>query len=111
MNTVLVTGAIYGPGPVAKRALARTSFNRVLQAGLQGKLTRYLRFLVTWVYCEDVARGSIAALVGIAKNERGDPAQRSTDTPTSRRLGCRPTSLDDGLVALVDWLRELGRID
>lgn len=161
-------GAIYGPGPLARRALARTSFNRVLQAGLQGKLTRYLRFPVTWVFADDVARGSIAALdrgvsgeryvlegrpqdvssiaaccnkvcaiaglphrvedvlvsddpalqeefgptlVAIAKTERGDPTKRSTDTPTSRRLGYQPTSLDDGLVALVDWLRELGRID
>ena len=161
-------GAIYGPGPVAKRALARTSFNRVLLAGLQGKLTRYLSFPVTWVFCDDVARGSIAALdhgvsgeryildgppqdvsstaeccnkvceiaglahrvedvevsddpallaefgptlVAIAKKERGDPTQRSTDTPTRRRLGYQPTALDDGLVALVAWLRELGRID
>jgi len=161
-------GAIYGPGPVPKRALARTSFNRVLLAGLQGKLTRYLSFPVTWVFCDDVARGSIAALdrgvsgerymldgrpqdvssiaeccnrvceiaglshrvedvevsddpalleefgptlVAIAKNERGDPARRSTDTPTSRRLGYRPTPINDGLVALVAWLRQLGRID
>ena len=161
-------GAIYGPGPVAKRALARTSFNRVLLAGLQGKLNRYLSFPVTWVFAEDVARGSIAALdhgvsgerymldgppqdimsiaeccnkvckianlphrvedvevsdnpalleefgptlVAIAKNAQGNPTQRSTDTPTRRRLGYRPISLDDGLVTLVDWLRELGRID
>jgi len=150
------------------RALARTSFNRVLLAGLRGKLKRYLSFPITWVFADDVARGSIAALdhgvsgerymldgrpqdvlstaeccnriceiaelphrvedvpasddpalleefgptlVAIAKSERGDPTQRRTDTPTSRRLGYRPTSLDDGLVALVGWLRELGRID
>ena len=55
-------GAIYGPGPVAERALARTSFNRVLLAALRGRITRYLRFPVMWVLGEDVARGSIAAL-------------------------------------------------
>lgn len=161
-------GAIYGPGPVAKRALARTSFNRVLLASLQGRLTRYLSFPVTWVFGADVARGSIAALdrgvsgerymldgrprdaattaeccnriceiaslphrvedvdvsddpalaqefgptlVAIAKSDRGDPKRRSEDTPTARRLGYRPTALDEGLAALVDWLRELGRID
>lgn len=161
-------GAIYGPGSVAQRALARTSFNRVLLAGLRGRLNRYLSFPVTWVFADDVARGSIAALdhgvsgerymldgrpqdvmsiaeccnkiceiaslphcvedvevsddpalleefgptlLAIAKNQRGDPTRRPTDTPTSRRLGYRPTSLDDGLLTLVDWLRELGRID
>lgn len=161
-------GAIYGPGPVASRALARTSFNRVLLAALQGKITRYLSFPVTWVFADDVARGSIAALdhgvsgerymldgrpqdvssianggnricgiagvsfrvddiemsddpallsefgptlVAIAKKERGDPTRRSTDTLTSRRLGYRPTSFDDGLTALVDWLRRIGRLD
>jgi dihydroflavonol-4-reductase len=55
-------GAIYGPAPVASRALARTSFNRVLLAALRGRLDRYLRFPVSWVFAEDVARGSIAAL-------------------------------------------------
>jgi dihydroflavonol-4-reductase len=55
-------GAIYGPGPVPERALARTSFNRVLLAALRGRVTQYLRFPVSWVLGEDVARGSIAAL-------------------------------------------------
>ena len=109
-------GAIYGPGPV------------------------------TWVFGDDVARGSIAALDHGVSGERymldgrpqdvvsiavccnmaceiaglpdrvedvevsDDPALL-TDTPTSRRLGYQPTSLDDGLAALVDWLRKLGRID
>lgn len=161
-------GAIYGPAPVASRALAPTSFNRVLLAAVRGKITRYLSFPVTWVFSHDVASGSIAALdhgvsgerymldgrpedtgsiaeagsricqlagvshrvedvqisddpallaefgptlVAIAKKERSNPARRSTDTPTSRRLGYRPTSLDDGLAALVDWFRELGRIE
>ncbi len=161
-------GAIYGPGPVPKRALARTSFNRVLLAGLRGKIQRYLRFPVTWVFSEDVARGSIAALdrgvageryaiegrpedvlstaegcnkacivagvthrvedvkvsddpalmqefgptlVAIAKMDRGDPSKRPTDNPTSRRLGYYPVSFESGLAALVQWLRELGRLD
>ncbi|TFH32681.1 MAG: NAD-dependent epimerase/dehydratase family protein [Myxococcales bacterium] len=161
-------GAIYGPGPVAKRAMARTSFNRVLQAALQGKIKRYLSFPVTWVFADDVARGSIAALdhgvsgeryalegrpqdvsstaegcnraceianvphrvedvavcddpallaefgptlIGIAKTERGDPMKRPANSPTQRRLGYQPTSFDEGIRALVDWLREMGRID
>jgi nucleoside-diphosphate-sugar epimerase len=35
---------------------------------------------------------------------------RSADNPTSRRLGCVPMSLDDGLRLLIPWLRELGRL-
>ena len=33
-------GAIFGPGLVVERALHRTSFNRVLLAGMRGKLAR-----------------------------------------------------------------------
>jgi dihydroflavonol-4-reductase len=55
-------GAIYGPAPVVSRALAMTSFNRVLRGALRGKLTAYLRFRLTWVLATDVAWGSIAAL-------------------------------------------------
>jgi nucleoside-diphosphate-sugar epimerase len=63
-------GAIYGPGPVASRALHRTSFNRVLLAALRGRITRYLRFPVSWVFGQDVARGSIAALDRGVSGER-----------------------------------------
>ncbi|BBZ40819.1 NAD-dependent epimerase/dehydratase family protein [Mycobacterium conspicuum] len=55
-------GAIFGPAPVVDRALHRTSFNRVLLAGMRGKIKRYLAFPVTWVAGKDVAAGSIAAL-------------------------------------------------
>ena len=55
-------GAIFGPGLVVERALHRTSFNRVLLAGMRGKIKRYLAFPVTWVAGVDVAKGSIAAL-------------------------------------------------
>lgn len=55
-------GAIFGPAPVVERALHRTSFNRVLLAGLRGKIKRYLAFPLTWVAGKDVAKGSIAAL-------------------------------------------------
>jgi dihydroflavonol-4-reductase len=162
-------GAIYGPGLVAERALHRTSFNRVLLAGMRGRLKRYLAFPVTWVAAADVAKGSIAALDrGVAGerylligrpedtistaagcnracevagrdhrvddlDHRSDPdaltaefgptlmaiaeaaardvrMPRSSDNPTSRRLGYHPMSLDDGLGLLIPWLRGLGRL-
>lgn len=163
-------GAIFGPGPVPERALARTSFNRVLLAALRRRLTRYLRFPVTWVSGDDVARGSIASLDRGVSGERywldgrpedvistaeccnrvcaiagidhrvedldyrSDPetlgqefgptlmaiaaAAAEAERPprpavsrTSERIGYDPAGLDDGLVRLVSWLRELGRIE
>jgi nucleoside-diphosphate-sugar epimerase len=55
-------GAIFGPSPVASNALGMTSFNRVLLSALRQRIERYLRFPVSWVYGEDVARGCILAL-------------------------------------------------
>jgi dihydroflavonol-4-reductase len=63
-------GAIFGPGLVVERALHRTSFNRVLLAGMRGKIKRYLAFPVTWVAGADVAKGSIAALDKGVSGER-----------------------------------------
>jgi dihydroflavonol-4-reductase len=55
-------GAIFGPSPVASNALGSTSFNRVLLSALRQRIKQYLRFPVSWVYSEDVARGCILAL-------------------------------------------------
>lgn len=63
-------GAIFGPSPVVSNALGKTSFNRVLMAALRGRLERYLRFPVSWVFAEDVARGCILALDHGVSGER-----------------------------------------
>jgi dihydroflavonol-4-reductase len=55
-------GAIYGPSPVARRALHPTSFNAVLRAAIRGRIPMYIDFPVWWVAVSDVASGSIAAL-------------------------------------------------
>jgi dihydroflavonol-4-reductase len=73
-------GAIYGPGLVVERALHRTSFNRVLLAGMRGKIKRYLAFPVTWVAGADVAKGSIAALDNGVAGERYLLVGRPEDT-------------------------------
>jgi nucleoside-diphosphate-sugar epimerase len=80
-------GAIYGPGLVAQRALHRTSFNRVLLAGMRGKLTGFLTFPVTWVAAHDVAAGSIAALDRGVAGERYLLIGRPEDT-VSTAEGC-----------------------
>jgi dihydroflavonol-4-reductase len=63
-------GAIFGPSPVASNALGMTSFNRVLLSALRERISQYLRFPVSWVFAEDVARGCILAL------DRGMPGER-----------------------------------
>ena len=55
-------GALFGPGLVVERALHRTSFNRVLLAGMRGKIKRYLAFPVTWVAGADVAPAGIGSV-------------------------------------------------
>ncbi|PXX03252.1 NAD-dependent epimerase/dehydratase family protein [Mycolicibacterium moriokaense] len=73
-------GAIYGPGLVVERALHRTSFNRVLLAGMRGRIKRYLSFPVTWVAGADVAAGSIASLDRGVAGERYLLIGRPEDT-------------------------------
>lgn len=80
-------GAIYGPGLVAKRALHPTSFNRVLLAGMRGRITRFLAFPVTWVAGADVASGSIAALDRGVAGERYWLSGRQEDA-VSTAEGC-----------------------
>jgi dihydroflavonol-4-reductase len=166
-------GAIFGPSPVVSNALGRTSFNRVLVSALRQRLERYLKFPVSWVFAEDIARGCILALDHGVSGERymldgrpedvvsiatacnricelagldhrvvdvdpsddpelakvfgptlvaiaegaaaaaGKPTRVRplTETKTYKRLGYDPISLDDGLAATTDWLRQIGRLD
>jgi dihydroflavonol-4-reductase len=90
-------GAIYGPGLVVERALHRTSFNRVLLAGMRRKIKRYLAFPVTWVAGKDVASGSIAALDRGVAGERylltGQP-QDSVSTAGGINRACQIAGID-----------------
>jgi len=63
-------GAIFGPSPVVSNALGMTSFNRVLLSAARGRIERYLKFPVSWVFAEDIARGCILALDKGVSGER-----------------------------------------
>lgn len=63
-------GAIFGPSPVVSNALGMTSFNRVLLSAARGRIERYLKFPVSWVFGEDIARGCILALDKGVSGER-----------------------------------------
>jgi len=63
-------GAIFGPSPVVSNALGKTSFNRVLMSALRQRLQSYLKFPVSWVFADDIARGCILALDHGVSGER-----------------------------------------
>jgi nucleoside-diphosphate-sugar epimerase len=82
-------GAIYGTGPVPERALARTTFNRVILAGLRGRLAASLGYPVSWVTGDDVARGALAALDNGTAGDRywflGHPDDRMSTAAVCNR--------------------------
>jgi nucleoside-diphosphate-sugar epimerase len=59
---VVVPGSVYGPSPVLSRALAPTSFNRVIRGALNGRLSAYPDIDSVWVYAPDVAEVATSAL-------------------------------------------------
>lgn len=68
--TAVFPGAIYGPSPVAARALADTSFNAAVVKAVRGELPRYPPVKLGWVLGSDVADVALRAL------ERGQPGDR-----------------------------------
>lgn len=90
-------GAIFGPSPVASNALGRTSFNRVLLSAARGRIERYLKFPVSWVFGEDIARGCILALDKGVSGERymldGRPEDVVSTADACTRM-CRLAGLD-----------------
>jgi dihydroflavonol-4-reductase len=90
-------GAIFGPSPVSSNALGRTSFNRVLLAALRQRIVQYLRFPVSWVFSEDVARGCVLALDRGVSGERymldGQPKDVVSTAEACNRI-CELAGLD-----------------
>ncbi len=84
-------GAIYGPSPVASNALGMTSFNRVLLSAARGRVERYLKFPVSWVFAEDIARGCLLALDKGVAGERymldGRPEDVVSTADACTRIG------------------------
>jgi dihydroflavonol-4-reductase len=94
-------GAIFGPSPVVSNALGMTSFNRVLLSAARGRIERYLKFPVSWVYGEDIARGCILALDKGVSGERymldGRPEDVVSIANACNRMG-RLAGLDHEVV-------------
>ncbi len=94
-------GAIFGPSPVVSNALGTTSFNRVLLSAARGRIERYLKFPVSWVFAEDIARGCILALDKGVSGERymldGRPEDVVSTADACTRM-CRLAGLDREVV-------------
>ncbi|HEX3840966.1 MAG TPA: NAD-dependent epimerase/dehydratase family protein [Acidimicrobiales bacterium] len=94
-------GAIFGPSPVVSNALGRTSFNRVLMSSLRQRIDRYLKFPVSWVFAEDIARGCILALDKGVAGERymldGQPEDVVSIANACNRI-CQLAGLDHQVV-------------
>jgi dihydroflavonol-4-reductase len=94
-------GAIFGPSPVVSNALGMTSFNRVLLSAARGRIERYLKFPVSWVFADDIARGCILALDKGVSGERymldGRPQDVVSIANACNRM-CRLAGLDHEVV-------------
>jgi dihydroflavonol-4-reductase len=94
-------GAIFGPSPVASNALGMTSFNRVLLSAARGRIERYIKFPVSWVFAADIARGCILALDKGVSGERymldGRPEDVVSTAEACNRM-CRVAGLDHHVV-------------
>lgn len=58
---VVIPGGTYGPGESVSRAMAPTSYNRLLRGAINGKIADYLSYPVPWVFVDDVASVAVAA--------------------------------------------------
>ena len=94
-------GAIFGPSPVASNALGMTSFNRVLLSAARGRIERYIKFPVSWVFAEDIARGCLLALDKGVAGERymldGRPEDVVSTAEACNRM-CRVAGIDHHVV-------------
>ena len=58
----VVPGGAFGPSPCPGRAMGSTSFNRLVAAGIRGRVTDYVSYPVPWVRAEDVASVVVASV-------------------------------------------------
>ena len=86
---------------MASNALGMTSFNRVLLSAARGRIERYIKFPVSWVFAEDIARGCLLALDKGVAGERymldGRPEDVVSTAEACNRM-CRVAGLDHHVV-------------
>jgi dihydroflavonol-4-reductase len=58
----VIPGGAFGPAPCPQRAMGATSFNRLVAAGIRGRVADYVSYPVPWVRAEDVASVVVASV-------------------------------------------------
>jgi len=87
---VVVPGGVFGPAPTAQRAMAPTSFNRLIRGALRARLSDYVAYPIPWVFADDVAS---AAITAITKGRAGEKylafgAEDAMSTAAFLNLAC-----------------------
>lgn len=99
--TAVFPGAIYGPSPMGRRALAATSFNAAIVKAIRGELPRYPPVKLGWVLGADVADVALRALRRGRPGERflalGRPEDAAT-IPEFLTRACAVAGVDHGVV-------------
>ena len=93
---VVVPGGTFGPAPTVQRAMSQTSFNRAVRGAVRGRITSYVAYPVPWVFAEDVARATVAAL---AKGRTGEKylafgAEDAMTTAAFLNVACEVAGVD-----------------
>ncbi len=58
----VIPGGTFGPSPCPGRAMGSTSFNRLVAAGIRGRVADYVSYPVPWVRAQDVASVVVASV-------------------------------------------------
>jgi nucleoside-diphosphate-sugar epimerase len=58
----VIPGGTFGPAPCPQRAMAASSYNRIVRAAVRGRVHDYVSFPVPWVRAADVAAVAVAAI-------------------------------------------------
>lgn len=99
---VTIPGGTFGPGLSLSRAMSQTSFNRAIRGAVNGKIAEYVSYPVPWVYAEDVAAATVAA---ITKGKAGRKylcfgLEDAQTTATFLNVACEVAGVDHRIAEL-----------
>jgi dihydroflavonol-4-reductase len=100
---MVIPGGTYGPALSVRRAMHRTSFDRVLRGAIAGKIAEYVAYPVPWVLADDVAAAAVAAIAHGTAGEKYLAFGREDAQSTARflNLACAITGIDHRVAEVV----------